>query len=119
MSPGRCAEVTCVVVGISRPREPVVRHLVPFFARDLASLTANTDSRIGEETDFNAVLHISVGPLIRALETFADHEEELLRKAGTQEMDLPAEEKQSAASPSKSGSCKSGLVKHFRQLPAF
>ena len=73
MSPGRCAEVAGVVVGISRPCEAVVRHLVPFLARDFASLAADANTRVGEEADFDVILHVGMVPLIRALNSFADH----------------------------------------------
>ena len=73
MSPGRCAEVTGVVVRISGPREPVIRHLVPFFARDFASFTADTNARIGEETHFDVIVHVGMFSLVRAVDSFADH----------------------------------------------
>ena len=75
MPPGRRAEVARVIVRISRPREPVVRDLVPFFARDLASFTADTNARIGKEADFNMILYIGMSSLVRALDSFADHRE--------------------------------------------
>ena len=75
MPPGRCAEVAGVIVRISRPREPVVRDLVPFFARDLASFTADANGRIGEEADFNIIAVRRNASLVRALESFADHRE--------------------------------------------
>src|SRR5438105_15751688 len=53
MSPGRRAEVAGVVVRISRPREAVIRDLVPFFARDLASLAADANTRVGKKTDLD------------------------------------------------------------------
>ena len=62
-----------VIVRISRPREPVVRHLIPFFTRDFASFAADANARIGEETNLDVILHIGVLPLIRALDSFADH----------------------------------------------
>ena len=62
-----------VVVRISRPSEAVIRHLVPFFARDFASLAADANSRIGEEADFDVILHVGMFPLIRAMNSFADH----------------------------------------------
>src|SRR4029077_15974145 len=71
--PGRCAEMAGIVVRISRPGESVVRNLVPFFARDLASLAANANARVGEESHFDVVLHVGMLPLIRAMEAFADH----------------------------------------------
>src|SRR4029077_6687644 len=73
MSPGRRAEMAGVVVRISRPGETVIRHLVPFFARDLASLTSNANSRVGKKSHFDVIAHVGVLPLIRALEPFADH----------------------------------------------
>jgi len=73
MPPCRRAKVAGVVVGISRPREAVIRHLVPFFARDFASFAADANARIGEETNLDAILHVRVLPLIRALDPFADH----------------------------------------------
>ena len=63
-----------VVVGISRPNEAIVRHLVPFFARDFARFATDAHSRISEETNLNIVLHISVPALIRAVCAFADHD---------------------------------------------
>ena len=62
-----------VVVGISRPRKAVIRHFVPFFARDLARFATNAYSRIGEEADFDVFLHVIVPPLVRAVCAFADH----------------------------------------------
>ena len=73
MSPGRCAKVAGVVVGISRPGETVVRHFVPFLARDLASFAADADGRISEKADFDIILHVGMPPLIRTLGSFADH----------------------------------------------
>src|SRR5712675_2296447 len=73
MTPCRCTEMAGVVVRISRPNEAVIRHLVPFFARDFASLTADANRGIGEESYFDIIAHVGVLTLIRALETFADH----------------------------------------------
>ena len=84
MPPGRCANVTGVVVGIARPDETVVRHLVPFFARDLARLAADAHCWVGEKTNFNIFLHVRVPALVRAVCSLANHEN-LMRKAGTQE----------------------------------
>src|SRR5947209_8239281 len=75
VSPGRRAKVAGVVVGISRPRESIIGHLVPFFARDFASFASDTNARVGEETNFNTILDIGMFPLIRALNSFADHRE--------------------------------------------
>jgi hypothetical protein len=71
--PGRCAEMAGVIVRISRPRETVVRHLIPFFARDLASFAANANARIGKKSDFDMILHVGMLSLVRALGSFADH----------------------------------------------
>jgi hypothetical protein len=71
--PGRCPEMSGVVVRISRPNEAVIRHVVPFFARDFASLTADANRGVGEESYFDVIAHVGVLPLICALESFADH----------------------------------------------
>ena len=73
MSPRRCAEVAGVVVGISRPGEAVIGHLVPFLARDLASLAADANGRVGKKSYFDVIAHVGVFPLIRAMSAFADH----------------------------------------------
>jgi hypothetical protein len=73
VAPGRCAEATGVVVRISRPCEPVVWHLIPFFARDFASFAADANSRVSEKSDFDMVVHVGMLPLVRALNAFADH----------------------------------------------
>jgi hypothetical protein len=65
--------VTGVVVRISGPRETIIWHLIPFFARDLASFAADTNARIGEKSDFDVVVHVGMLPLIGALDAFADH----------------------------------------------
>jgi hypothetical protein len=62
-----------VIVRISRPREPVVRHLIPFFTRDFASFAANANGRVGKEANLDVIVHVRVLPLICALESFADH----------------------------------------------
>ena len=69
-----------VVVGIARPNEAVIGHLVPFLARDLARLAADADGRIGEEADLDVVAARKVvPPLISALNAFADHARSLMR----------------------------------------
>ena len=73
MPPGRCAEVAGVVVRISRPGEPVIRYLVPFFARDLASFAADANSRVRKKSDLDVIVHVGMFALIRALDSFADH----------------------------------------------
>src|SRR6266576_1663781 len=71
--PGRCAKMAGVVVGISRPRESVIRHLIPFFARDFASFAADANTRVGEETNLDVIFYEGVSALIGALNSFADH----------------------------------------------
>jgi hypothetical protein len=73
VAPCRCAEAASVIIRISQPGEAVVRHFVPFFARYLASFAANANSRISEKADFDVFLHVIVPPLVRALNSFADH----------------------------------------------
>jgi hypothetical protein len=65
--------VAGIVIGISRPRESVVRHLVPFLARDLARFAADAHGRIREEADLYVIVHEGMFPLIRALDSFTDH----------------------------------------------
>ena len=65
--------MTGVVVGISRPNETVIRHLVPFFACDFAGFATDAHSRISEETNLDVVAHVRVPALIRAVCAFADH----------------------------------------------
>ena len=74
MAPRRSAKVASVVVGISRPRETVIRHVVPFFARDFASFAADANARVGEEADLHFLLYEIVVALVGAFCAFADHE---------------------------------------------
>ena len=62
-----------VVVGIARPNEAVIGHVVPFFARDFARFATDAHSRIGEEANLDVVTHVSMPALIRAFCAFADH----------------------------------------------
>ena len=73
MPPGRRAEMAGIVVGISRPSKAVVRHLVPFFARDFTSLAADANARVSEEADLDVVMDVGMLPLVRALDSFANH----------------------------------------------
>src|SRR6266581_4326803 len=73
VAPRRCAEMACVVVGISRPGKPVVRHVIPFFACDFASFAANANGRVSEEADLYFFLHEIVMALVGAFRAFADH----------------------------------------------
>ena len=63
-----------VVVGISRPGEPVVGHMIPFFACDFASFAANANGRVGEEAHLYFLLYEIVMALVGAFSAFADHE---------------------------------------------
>jgi hypothetical protein len=73
MPPGGGAEAASVVVRISRPRETIVRYLVPFFARDLARFATDAHGWISEETNLHIFLHVIVAALVRALCSFTDH----------------------------------------------
>ena len=73
MAPRRCAKVASVVVRISRPRETVIRHMIPFFARDFASFAANANGRVSEEADLYFFLYEIVMALVSAFSAFADH----------------------------------------------
>jgi hypothetical protein len=73
MPPGRCTEMPGVVVGIARPNETVIRHMVPFFARDFAGFATNAHSRIGEEPNLHVVAHVRMPTLIRTVCAFANH----------------------------------------------
>ena len=84
VAPRRRAKVAGIVVGISRPGEPVIRELVPLFARDFASLATDANTRIGEEANLHPILHKGMLPLIRALDSLADHNAEVM-EAGTME----------------------------------
>ena len=65
--------MTGVVVGIARPNEAVIGHVVPFFARDFASLAADAHSWIGKEANLDVIAHERVPALVRAVCAFADH----------------------------------------------
>ena len=73
VSPRRSTEVAGVVVRVSRPNEAVIRHLVPFLARDLAGFAADANGWIGEEANLDVVAHVRVPALIRAVCAFANH----------------------------------------------
>ena len=85
MPPRRRAEVTGVVVRISRPNKAVIRDVVPFFARDFARLAADAHRWVGEKPNFNIFLHVRVPALVRAVCPLANHKN-LMKKAGTQEL---------------------------------
>ena len=85
-----------VIVRISGPNKAVVRHVVPFLARDLTCFAADANCRIGEETDLHIFLHVIVPALVRALCPFADHRIDsralivlLLLSRGPQQNPLP------------------------------
>src|SRR5438045_7476796 len=67
VAPGRGAEMSSVVVRISRPVKTVVRHMIPFFARHLAGLAPDANARVGEEADLDAIFHEGMPALIRTL----------------------------------------------------
>src|SRR5439155_23833264 len=73
MAPRRRAKVACVIVGISRPNIAVIRHVIPFFARDFASFAANANGRVSEEADLYFFLYKIVMGLVGAFCAFADH----------------------------------------------
>src|SRR5437762_2820987 len=73
VAPGRRTEMTGVVVGISRPGESVVGHMIPLFACDFASFAPDANTRIGEESNLDMILHVRVFSLVRALDSFTDH----------------------------------------------
>ena len=73
VTPCGCAKMAGVVVGIARPNEAVIGHVVPFFARDFARFASDAHSRIGEEANLDVVAHVSMAALIRAFCAFADH----------------------------------------------
>src|SRR6266496_4210911 len=71
--PGRRAKVASVIVRISGPNIAVIRHLIPFFARDFASFAANANGRVSEEADLYFLLYKIVMALVGAFCAFADH----------------------------------------------
>jgi hypothetical protein len=73
VTPRGCAKMAGVVVGIARPNEAVIGHVVPFFARDFAGLATDAHSWISEETNLDVVAHICMPALIRTVCAFADH----------------------------------------------
>src|SRR5262249_33849796 len=50
MTPGSCTDMNGVVVAVAGEGQAVGWELVPLFARDLARLAANAESRIREKT---------------------------------------------------------------------
>ena len=74
VAPGRGAEMSSVVVRISRPVKTIVRHMIPFFARHFAGLAPDADAWIGEEADLDVIFHEGMPALIRALNSFSDHD---------------------------------------------
>ena len=65
--------MTGIVVGIARPNESILRHMIPFLACDFAGFAADADSWIGKETNLDVVAHVRVAALIRAVCAFANH----------------------------------------------
>src|SRR5438128_11015550 len=70
MAPRRRAKVACVIVGISRPNIAVIRHVIPFFARDFASFAANANGRVSEEADLYFFLYKIVMAMVGAFCVF-------------------------------------------------
>src|SRR5439155_20084859 len=73
VAPGRGAEMSSVVIRISRPVKTVVRHMIPLFACDFASFAPDANTRIGEESNLDVIFHEGMPALIGALNSFADH----------------------------------------------
>src|SRR4029077_7254437 len=73
VAPGRRAEMTGIVVRISRPNEAVIRYMVPFLAGDFTSLTSDANGRVGKKSHFDVIAHVGMLPLIRTLNAFANH----------------------------------------------
>ena len=73
VTPGRRAEVAGVVVRISRPREAVIRDLVPFLASDFTCFATDANARVSEEAHLDVILHVGMFSLIGAFNSFADH----------------------------------------------
>src|SRR5438552_19163446 len=73
MSPCGRAEVAGVVVRISRPREAVIRNLVPFLASDFTCFATDANARVGEEAHLDVILHVGMFPLIGTFNSFAAH----------------------------------------------
>ena len=73
VAPRGRAKMAGVVVGIARPNEAIIGHLVPFFARDFAGLATDAHSRISEEPNLDTIAHVGMAALIRAFCAFADH----------------------------------------------
>lgn len=65
--------MTGVVVGIARPNEAVIGHVVPFFAGDFTGFAADTNGRIGKEPNLDVVAYVRITALIGTVCAFADH----------------------------------------------
>ena len=73
MTPRGRAKMAGVVVRIARPNEAVIRHVVPFFARDFTRFAANANGWIGEEANLDTIAHVGMPALIRAVRAFTNH----------------------------------------------
>ena len=73
VTPRGCTEMTGVIVRIPRPNEAVIRHMVPFFARDFAGFATDAHTRISKKANFDLVAHVRMPALIRAVRAFANH----------------------------------------------
>src|SRR5207247_2072189 len=74
VAPRGGTKVTGVVVGIPRPGESVVGHMIPLFACDFACFAPDANTRIGEESNLDVIFHEGMPALIGALNSFADHD---------------------------------------------
>src|SRR5438093_8660229 len=73
VAPRGGTKVTGVVVGIPRPGESVVGHMIPLFACDFACFAPDANTGIGEESNLDVIFHEGMPALIGALNSFADH----------------------------------------------
>jgi hypothetical protein len=69
------SEAERVVVGETGECESVIGNVVPFLARDLASLAADANTWVSEKSHFDVIVYVGMLALIRALNSFADHRE--------------------------------------------
>ena len=84
VTPCGCAQVTGIIVRISRPNETVIGNVIPFFAGDLTCFAPDANGWIGEKSNLDLIAHIRVAALICTVCAFADHKNQI-RNSGTQE----------------------------------
>jgi hypothetical protein len=73
MPPRGCTQGMSVVIRVTAPTYLIRRHVVPFLASHLAGFAADANRWVSEKTNRHFVLHVSVPPLVRTMNTFADH----------------------------------------------